>query len=215
MSRIFDGIPVIYPGHYSTLRTSVYEFDPKGQHYVYRLEFKQDEYDVLRNHGPLPEFYVGLTNVSLPEKLYAHRSGQSNKAVQTRMKSGGEFGVTIINTGHCRKRMRTVEMEELFLLRRHRVRHSRLYKPWVIVLNNKNSPLGYNPDTPETAPGESYCPICKTVKPKDQFYADKSRGSGLSSKCRDCQIAWGMLTNRVKRGELTGVEAYRELKKAA
>ena len=43
-------------------------------------------------------------------------------------------------------------------------------------------PLFFPPDT-------KTCPSCGETKPKSEFYADRSKASGLPSPCKECDLA--------------------------
>ena len=208
MPRLFDGLR-LFIGE-DTRPRNVYEFDSKGQAYVYQLRFETWDYESFVTDWPLVEYYIGLSHVPLPYKLYALRAGRSNKTVGERLRSDDVYteSVRIIKQGSCRKQLRRVELEEIKEL----INDWAPYNDRLFVLNNEFSPVGFNQDKPQTPAGQFCCPVCGEIKAKSEFYKDKTRYSGISSKCKICAKKWRRIQYIAEKNGESLRDAYSQLK---
>ncbi|MBF2754265.1 MAG: hypothetical protein ISN29_03280 [Gammaproteobacteria bacterium AqS3] len=169
---------------------------------VYRINFSDGH------------FYIGQTRMTLTERMSAHRRNPVNWGVYERMKAGD--GEIVLLSSHRKKRranaaefsqIRRAEREapEL-LLNINRTSAERSWqKTGRPVLPNdrggafsriRRPACGY-----DRRERPALCCGCGGLKPAAEFYSDRSRSSGLSSRCKICDGKRGSGMRRPEKAD--------------
>lgn len=169
---------------------------------IYRLTFAPDSAQ-----------YVGRTGGTVRRRLWFHERGLSNVEVGRRWRLDGPPRVDILPENILSESdARRCELRHIRNLRKPINCVGVLYPP---VWRHGDPPPMISPSEPHPRlRNRIRCSLCLGVKPSSEFHADRSRSSGLSSKCKDCRSDICFAIRRALAMGLTKSDGYRAAKAA-